>query len=91
MSRDTRKPLSKADRALIRKGMLRHAKYISQDLRRMERIQVDAAWLGKRDSNCGSASSLTDAIQFLIQEALRLHREELKECKTRARRRKGGS
>jgi len=82
------KRLTVKDRERIAKGMKRHARYISQDIRRMERIQADAEWLHHRDSNCGNAASLTDAILVLAKEAIAAHREELKECKAWASKRR---
>ena len=69
----------------IRRGFAKRVRYVEQDLRRMERIQADVQWLNQRDSNCDAAASLTDSIDVLITEAIRMHREELKELKRGAR------
>jgi len=46
------------------------------DLKRMKAIHKHAEWLRGRDSNSGNAASLTDAIEVLAAEAIRLHEAE---------------
>jgi hypothetical protein len=52
---------------------------LKRDIKTMESLQWQAQWLNGRDSNCGNAASLTDAIEVLIEKAIALHRKELKE------------
>lgn len=52
---------------------------LKRDIKTMESLQWLAQWLNGRDSNSGNAASLTDAIEVLIEKAIALHREELKD------------
>jgi hypothetical protein len=64
----------------VKKGFRRISREVVRDIRNMERIQSLAKALNQRDTNCGGAASLTDAIEVLIGKALDLHRAELKDC-----------
>lgn len=60
----------------IRAGFAKEVRAIDLDLRLMRRIETDITWLLNRDSNCGLASSLCDAIHVLIKKAIDYHLEE---------------
>jgi hypothetical protein len=61
------------------KAINRIVRDLKRDIKTMESLQWKVQWLNSRDSNCGNAASLTDAIEVLIEKALSFHRKELKE------------
>lgn len=57
----------------VRASYAREVRAIDLDLRLMRRIETHINWLLNRDSNCGGAGSLCNAIQVLIKQAIEYH------------------
>lgn len=70
---------------LMATGTKQHAqreiRWIKENLRRMRSIKKNAHALNSTDSNCGRASYMTEAIESLIDIAIKEHLTELSEWK----------